>query len=168
MKLKAGVMVHEDWRNNVTREEFEDFQVTGHVQDLGNQIPKLPTVTSSSIRHQDVADILRIKTQNKDTPKKKETVIHTNIHNNMMVNEEFEFVVNVIMGQNAGSVLHHALRDEGVDNVKVLIEMTEDDIDSIKFRSPHSPGTLVVKSVSNSLKALLKTFRTFFYSRLNL
>ena len=34
MKLKAGVMVHEDWRNNVTREEFEEFQVTGHVYNL--------------------------------------------------------------------------------------------------------------------------------------
>ena len=58
----------------------------------------------------------------------------------MMVNEEFEFVVNVIMGQNAGSVLHNALRDEGVDNVELLLGLTADNIDSIKFRSPHSPG----------------------------
>jgi len=72
MKLKAGVMVHEDWRNNVTREEFEEFQVTGHVHDFGNQIPKLLPVTSSGTRHQDAADILRTKTKNKDNPKKRE------------------------------------------------------------------------------------------------
>jgi len=106
MELKAGVMVHENWRNTVTREEFEVFQVTGHVHDLDNQIPKLLTVTSSSgTRHQDVADILRIKSKNKGNPKKGVP----DIHNNMMINEEFAFVVNVIMGQTTGSVLHIAL-----------------------------------------------------------
>ena len=114
MELKAGVMVHEDWRNTVTREEFEDFQVTGHVHDLDNQIPKSLPVTSSSTRHQDVADILRIKTKNKDNPKKK----GPDVHNNMMISEEFAFVVNVIMGQNTGSVLHPALRDADISNVE--------------------------------------------------
>ena len=87
-----------------TREqEFGEFQVTGHVHDLGNQIPNLLPVTSSGICHQDVSGILRNKTTNKDN------LEETDIHNNMVLNKEFVFVQNVIMSQNTGSVLHTAL-----------------------------------------------------------
>ena len=68
MKLKAGVMVHEDWQNNVTKDEFQEFQVTGHVPDIAAQILNLCclTVTSSGTCHQDVTDILENKTTTKD------------------------------------------------------------------------------------------------------
>jgi len=85
----------------------------------------------------------------------------------MMVNKEFALVVNVIMGQNTGSVLHTALRGEGVSNVELLFGLSEDDIDRIKFRSPHSLGMLVEEPIGNALKALLKTFRIFFYNKLS-
>ena len=82
MKLKARVMVHKDWRNDVTRDEFEECQVTGHVSDLGSQVPNLLPVTSSSgTCHQDVPDILGNKTTNKDNVKEPD------IHNNMVLEE---------------------------------------------------------------------------------
>ena len=134
-KLNAGVMIHRDWKNTVTRKEFEEFQVTGYVNDLATS--NLLSVSPSGTRHQDVADIPRIKFQNKGNPKKEKTGTH---NNNTMINEEFAFVVNVIMGQNTGSVLHLALRDAGISNVESLVTLSEERIDRIQFRSPSSPG----------------------------
>ena len=83
-----------------------------------------------------------------------------------MINEEFAFVVNVIMGQNTGSILHLALRDAGISNVESLVTLSEERIDMIQFRNSSPPWTLVDERIGNALKALLKTFRIFFYKQL--
>ena len=105
MKLKAGIIVHEDWQNNVTKDVFQEFQVTRHVPDIATQVPNLLTLTSSGTCHQDVADILEIKGTTKDHLE--EMAMHPN--NNMVLNEELEFIMNVVPDQNPDYVLYKAL-----------------------------------------------------------
>ena len=47
MKLDAGVMVHEDWQNNVIKDEFQEFRVTRYNPDTA--IPILTTISSPSV-----------------------------------------------------------------------------------------------------------------------
>ena len=117
-------------------------------------------MTSSGTCHQDVADILRNKTTNKDTNLKE-----PDIHNNMVLNKEFAFVVNVVMGQNTGSILHTALRSEGVNNVQQIFKLSDSDMNRIKFRSPQHTRKLVSESLGQALKELLKNFKIFFQTK---
>ena len=84
-----------------------------------------------------------------------------------MINEEFAFVVNVIMGQSTNSVLGLALRAEGISNVESLLNLTEDRIDRIQFRNCSPPFAPVDTRIGNALKELMKTFRKFFYDKLS-
>ena len=39
MKLSKGISVNEDWQNHVTKEEFQEFRVTGYDPDIATSVP---------------------------------------------------------------------------------------------------------------------------------
>ena len=54
----------------------------------------------------------------------KDHLEETYIHNNMVLNEEFATVMNVVMDQNPGSILYKAFRDEAVSNVPEIMSLS--------------------------------------------
>ena len=147
-------MVHVDWQNNITKDEFQEFQVTGHVRMTGTQVPNL----LSGISSKDVADSIEIGGQQK-VNQMEELVIHQT--NNMVLNEEFEFIMNVVLGQYRDSVLYRALRGDGVANVSDIVNLSESDIYRFQFTS-FSTGRPVSEEVRKAFQALIRCFKDFF------
>ena len=73
----------------------------------------------------------------------------------MVLNKEFEFVMNVIMDQDPGSILYKAFRDdEGVSNVAEIMSLSADDIRRIKFTSIYT-GEPVTKALGKACRGLI-------------
>ena len=139
-------MVHADWQNNITKDEFQEFQVTGHVRMTGTQVLNLLSGISSGTCQKDVTDSIEIGTTKRN--QMEELVIHQT--NNMVLNEEFEFIMNVVLGQYRDSVLYRALRGDGVANVSDIVNLSESNIYRFQFTS-FSTGRPVPEEVRTVL-----------------